>query len=857
MIKLRLITILILFTSFGSFAQKKNTWLRRNWTNMVARYNVYYHGQKILDETVQDLVLLHKDDFNKPIEVYPYSDEATATTLKPKMEEVMKKTSFIINKKSKSKWVDDSWLLAGKAHFFRGDLFSADENLQFVNSQYADRPIHYEAKIWILKTVVRTGKINDAEAIFKTFQREEKFPNKFKDDLNTIVGDIYTKMGLYNEAQKYLEAGLKGTKDKILKYRINFLLAQLYLITKDYNKARSHFRTVSKMNAPYEFAFQSNIGLVKANALAGKTDTRESRKNLKKMLRDDKNIDYYDQLYFELGNLDYADKNYNKAIKNYQLAARKATKNQDLKTNAFLIIAKIYYENKNYRLAEKFFDSTALFIKETHPEYEKIKLQQSILSTLINHLITIHTQDSLLRLAELPKEKLEAEIRKIIENEKAAKKKAAKKAKDNETGPDLQIMNTTTTAYSSNDLFIFDNQSLLGKEYNEFLKRWGNRKLTDNWRITSIKKDLNVEPENPDQPKENLPDKKGDNSNSGDNSPDDLKKYFTGIPFNAKDKELANKKILESHFEAGKIYNEKLKEYKEAIYHFEEANNRYPVNIYEAEIFYYLTKCYDALTNSALSKLNKDKLSTKYPESPYNQVLSTTDSTQPKAPSKNNKNEKKDVLDAYENMYNAFNIGDYALVKKIKQEVDSKYAGNAIQAQFDYLYALAVAKTESVEKFMELLIQIRDNYPGTEIGVQAGYTLEIVENRNKIAKIDPKSIYKYDGSQSHYFAIVTEEGQSERIKVALSNFNTKYFAANILKTKSFLLGTKDMLGVELFANKSEAMDYYKSFVINFKEFVPDMATKVKYFVISTENLKTLMREMEEGTYLVFFEKIYL
>ena len=195
----------------------------------------------------------------------------------------------------------------------------------------------------------------------------------------------------------------------------------------------------------------------------------------------------------------------------------------------------------------------------------------------------------MLRLAELPKEKLEAEIRKIIENEKAAKKKAAKKAKDNETGPDLQIMNTTTTAYSSTDLFIFDNQSLLGKEYNEFLKRWGNRKLTDNWRITSIKKDLNVEPENPDQPKENLPDKKGDNSNSGDNAPDDLKKYYTGIPFNAKDKELANKKILESHFEAGKIYNEKLKEYKEAIYHFEEANNRYPVNIYEAEIFYYLT----------------------------------------------------------------------------------------------------------------------------------------------------------------------------------------------------------------------------------------------------------------------------
>lgn len=860
LIKLRLITIFLLLTSFSAQSQKKNTWLRRNWTNMVSHYNIYYHGEKTLIEQVQDLVLLHKDDFSKPIEVYPYSDEATATSLKPKMEEVMKKTSLIINKKSKSNWVDDSWLLAGKAHFFRGDLFSADENFQFVNSQYADRPIHYEAKLWILKTVVRTGKINDAEAIFKTFQREEKFPSKYQDDLNLVAGDIYTKMGLYAEAVKYLEAGLKGTKDKILKYRVHFLLAQIYLQTKDYEKARNHYRTVAKMNAPYEFAFQSNIGIVKANALAGKTDTRESRKNLKKMLKDDKNIDYYDQLYFELGNLDYADKSYYKAIKNYQSAATKATKNPDLKTNAYLIIAKIYYENKNYKLAEKFFDSTSLFITEKHPEYEKIKLQQSILSTLINHLITIHTQDSLLKLADLPKDKLEAEIRKNIEREKEAKKKADKKAKEEEAESEVQTLNTPTTpAYSSTNQFIFDNQALLGREYNEFLKRWGNRKLTDNWRIVSIKKDLVTEQpdKKPDDGKDPEPDKKEQANETASDAPEDLKKYYTGIPFTAKDKEFANKKILESHVEAGKIYHEKLKVYKEAIYHLEEANNRYPANVHEAEIYYYLTKCYDELKDAIQTKLNKDKLATKYPESPYNLVLNPADSSKPSSPSSNNKSEKKEVLDAYEKIYDAFNKKDYALVKKIKLEVDSKYAGNAIQAKFDYLYALAVAKTESIEKFMELLKQIKDNYPGTEIGVQAAYTLEIIENKNKIASLDPKSIYKFDGTQTHYFSIITDEGQSDRIKTALSNFNTKYFASGNLKTKSFLLGSKDMLGVEVFANKSEALDYYKSFTLNFKEFLPDLGPSVKFFIISSDNIKTMMREMEEGTYISFFEKMYL
>ena len=207
MLRLPILLLLLFSVQLGGFAQKKDSWFRRNWTNMVARYNIYYHGQKILNEQVQDLLMLHKDDFSKPIDVYPYSDEATATSLKPKMETVLKKTSVVINKKSRSKWVDDSWLLAGKAYFFGGDLTTADENFQFVNSQYADQPIHYEAKLWILKTLVRDHKIKEAEAIYKTFERDEKFPLKLQDDLYLVSGDIYAKMGFYKEAQKLLELG--------------------------------------------------------------------------------------------------------------------------------------------------------------------------------------------------------------------------------------------------------------------------------------------------------------------------------------------------------------------------------------------------------------------------------------------------------------------------------------------------------------------------------------------------------------------------------------------------------------------------------------------------------------------------
>lgn len=863
--KFKILIILSVAVSFQAYAQNKDKWFRRNWNNMVSRYNVYFHAQKKLNESVEDLMAMHKDDFSKPIEVYPYGDETTATTLKPKMEEVMKKASFVIEKRSRSKWVDDSYMLIGKSHFFAGDYFSADEAFQFVNSQYTDRSINYEAKLWILKNMLKLKKIDDAEALYKTFIREEKFPKRINNQLYCVAGDIYSRLGYYPEAQKYLEAGLKKTKNKVLRYRIHFLLGQLYLLSGDYKKSAYHYRKVARSNAPYEFAFQANIQIVKANTLSGNASTRESRRNLKKMVRDDKNVDYYGQLYYELGNLDYADKNIPKAIKNYQNAAKFAKGNKIIKTDAFLKIAKIYYESRNYKMAQKYFDSTALVIPETHPEYEKIKLQQSVLTGLIDQLIAIHTNDSLLKLSSLSKEQLEKELNRIIESKKAEeKKKSKKKAKQEDSSPE-NILNTTpgpSGSYAGTSQFIFDNPTLLGSEYNEFIKRWGNRKLTDNWRIVAIKKNLENDPETKENKGNDNGNKDGnstpENPKNAESREDELKKLKSNIPFDEKDKSLAHNKILTAHIEAGKIYFEKLKEYNEAIGHFNAALTLYPENKYEAEILFYLSKCYNAMKDSVSSQKYKDILNSKYPSSEFNKVFKNSEAPKDSVikPKENAVNEKQEITELYEKMYKAYMANDFELVKTIKAEADKKYAGNAIQAKFDYLYALAVAKTEGTEKFAELLKQIKESYPGTEIAQIAAYTIEIIENRNKKSKLDPKSKFKFDAAVSHYFAVVTPEGQSEKIKTDVSNFNTKYFGSSNLKVKSFLLGNKDMLGIELFDNKSSSLEYYKSFTINFKEFMPSIPEDVSFFVISSENFLTLIREMDEKEYLDFFSKMY-
>ena len=101
------------------------------------------------------------------------------------------------------------------------------------------------------------------------------------------------------------------------RYRLTYLLAQLYEKTGDGAKATSLYREVVKMNPPYDVEFNARINI------AGVFDVnsgnpQEIRRELERMLKDSKNKDFQDQIYFALGNMSMKEGNEAEALEYYQ-----------------------------------------------------------------------------------------------------------------------------------------------------------------------------------------------------------------------------------------------------------------------------------------------------------------------------------------------------------------------------------------------------------------------------------------------------------------------------------------------------------------------------------------------------------
>ena len=117
-----------------------------------------------------------------------------------------------------------------------------------------------------------------------------------------------------------LSKSIEYVSGKRTRYRLTYLLAQLYEQTGDGARATSLYREVVKMNPPYEVEFNARINI------AGVFDVnsgnpQEIKKELEKMLKDSKNKDFQDQIYYALGNLSMKEGNEAEALEFYRKSA--------------------------------------------------------------------------------------------------------------------------------------------------------------------------------------------------------------------------------------------------------------------------------------------------------------------------------------------------------------------------------------------------------------------------------------------------------------------------------------------------------------------------------------------------------
>ena len=173
-----------------SCSTKKNTFSRRIYHNLTTHYNVFWNGRESLESGIEDLDKNKKDNYNYILRPNNYGTADEARKIYSKMDRAIEKGtkgiqkhSMLFKNKEYNKWIDDCYLLIGKAQFYKQDYTSAARTFEYVMRTYNDRDISYDAQLWLIKTAVEQKHYEEVLSQFEQLEtriNKEKVPFRIK-----------------------------------------------------------------------------------------------------------------------------------------------------------------------------------------------------------------------------------------------------------------------------------------------------------------------------------------------------------------------------------------------------------------------------------------------------------------------------------------------------------------------------------------------------------------------------------------------------------------------------------------------------------------------------------------------------
>ncbi len=863
--------------TINACSTKKNTWTRRAYHNVTCHYNVYWNGMISLQEGERNLLDKVEDNYSEVLRVYNYGDSKQAKSIYPKMDRTIKKASIGIQRhsmyfsgKEQVKWIDDSYLMMGKAHFFKHDFISARRVLKYVAVNFPDETIHYEAYLWLAKTHIGAERYEKAVATINLLQsklEDNNFPLDVEKQIPLVLADFYLAQEQYDKAYPYLERALELNSKKYIVTRVEFILGQINQMEGDNELATYYFKRVVNKNPDYIMAFEAKMNL--AETYASETgDSKGLNKILFKMLKEVRNEEFRDQIYYALARVARKDNNDTLTINYLRESVRTSVNNNTQKTTSSLEVADMFFERLNYNYAQAYYDTAVSSLPKDYPDYDNISYKASVLTNLVTQAKIIKEQDSLQTLASMDTTELFALIDMKIDDYLIAEEERLEMEEDLADGGGTQFVENKTTSGRGTSLggggWYFYNPTVLSAGYSEFIKKWGNRALEDNWRLTDKKQMM----QSFDEEDTEIESVTVDTATFSTN-PRDRSFYLAGIP-NTVDKIAASdNQIIDAYSKLGFIYLMELNDSTAAKKTYLDFQERYPENEYRLESWHGLYKIYIAENNFSEADYYKNLILNNYPESTYAKVILNPDYYTLF------EEEKQKASELYMRTYDAFKQEKYYRVISYSNRGIELYPDDtAVMPRFLYLRALSLGKVDTHDTLYASLNTLISEYPESPITPRAislrtklqkvyglGNPQDITAQQQgeENDKVATTTIYSYKENDIHFvmFVVNSKNVNLNALKIRLSDFNAKYFSLMRLKTKSLMLNKdKTIVTVGNFKNQKEALNYFSA--LQDDEYVLSGVEDDQYdlFPISTSNYPLFYRDKNVSAYKEFYEKNY-
>ena len=487
---------LLAAVALGGCSRDKDRWLNKKYHELTARFNPLYNGQVAYDQAIKELSEAHKDDFSQLILLDDWSAAALNSPPYQKAKRAVEKAnktirghSMVFKGKQANPAVFDAYLLMGRAQFLMGLDAPASEAFSIVARLSEDPNQQVEAQLERVELLARQGNAALAEPIL--FEVERKgVPKKW----DYRVHRIKARMAI--AGQDWLGAAQEASSASALapradlKARYAFLAAQLFEKASEPERARRMYEACLK-SQPRDYAMLLEAQL-RRSLNGGGVNPKKLFQELHELLREPKNADFADRIYFSLGELAQQWDEEDRAYGYYQqsFAAGRSERPMVLGL-AYARHGAMALERQAYARAQVDFDSAALVLPATYMGREGFQKKAKSLKALVDALTLAELGDSLVRLSLRSDADLERQFEVYIAN--------LKKADDAEAERQRRLVQLAELRSASAELdaaapaaggaagggWAVYAPALRAKGAAAFRQKFGERPNVDNWRLRS------------------------------------------------------------------------------------------------------------------------------------------------------------------------------------------------------------------------------------------------------------------------------------------------------------------------------------------------------------------------------------
>ena len=757
-------------------ADKKFTFTRRVFQNTFTRYNYYFNANRKLNEILEQAKLSYKDDYTQLLAFYPYTLDSVNGTARAKgdIDSILYKcTAGILLHDLRNDWIDNMYLIMGKAYMLRQDFDSAFMVFQYLNTTFAPKekdgyekvigsnqnegtnaftiatkekkgmfayfagqpPSRNESFLGLIRTYIEAGEYVDASSLIEMLKNDPNYPKRLQEELYESRAYLAYKTQVYDSAAVWLGRAIPLAPSQGERARWYYLQGQMFSLA-GMNKEASiaYDKCVGSALDPVMEVY-ARLNTIRLNK---STDPKVIDRNiaeLMKMAKKDKYSNYRDIIYYAAALFELERNGVDAATTFLDKSVLLSQGNMEQKSRSFLLLADLNYDTKKYGRSGFYYDSVG-----TIPDsviVKRVDFRKPPTKAIFDADAAIVLEDSLLRIANMAEDERNAYVRKVAnrlrkekglkpeENTGAASSNPAVGA--NSKGPaDIFAGNGTNGWY-------FNDVGRRANGFNTFKNKWGARANADNWRRSAAQTKSNgVDPNaNPNALVLDKNGVNGSNMTKADltSSPDfdandiSFDNLYSRLPLDAGKKARSETVIINALFKKGLALQNQIEDYPEAIKVFEEILKRRDTGDIAAQSVFHLIYAYKQTGDLAKSEEYKKMLQTKFAASKLDEKLKKPVGAENANPA---------ATQAYKDIYNLFIEGKFAQAQMDKQKADSLYGKHYWTPQLLYIESVFYIREKQDSTAIVKLKEISTLYPGTVLDSKAKTMVEVLGRRKQI-----------------------------------------------------------------------------------------------------------------------------